>query len=85
MIDISDIKKCWPNKKALLTGVATGKGGNIRGLEHITGTLNYLKVFVHPNRLPISQVDLLLDNQGKISDEKTILAIQAQLAEFINF
>jgi NAD(P)H-dependent FMN reductase len=85
MIDISDIKKCWPTKKALLTGVATGKGGNIRGLEHVTGALNYLKVFVHPNRLPISQVDLLLDSNGQISDEKTILDIRTQLSEFINF
>lgn len=85
MIDISDVKKCWPNKKALLTGVATGRGGNIRGLEHITGVLNYLKVYVHPNRLPISQVDLLLDNQDEIKDEKTIASIHDQLSEFINF
>jgi len=85
MIDISDIKKCWPHKKALLTGVATGKGGNIRGMEHITGALNYLKVFVHPNRLPISQVDLLLNDREEIADEKTREAVQTQLKEFINF
>jgi NAD(P)H-dependent FMN reductase len=66
LIDLSSIKECWYGKKALLTGVATGKGGNIRGMEHLTGSLNYLQVFVHPNRLPISMVHELMGEDGKI-------------------
>lgn len=85
MIDISDIKTCWPGKKALLVGIATGKGGNIRGLEHVTGVLNYLKVFVHPNRLPISAVDKLMDTEGEIADETTLKLIEQQVEEFIYF
>ena len=61
LIDLSAIKECWPGKKALLIGIASGRGGNIRGLEHLTGVLNYLNVFVHPNRLPISLVHEKLD------------------------
>src|ERR1700722_10552368 len=30
MFDISDIRKCWWGKKALLTGVSTGRAGNLR-------------------------------------------------------
>lgn len=85
MIDITDIKSCWPGKKALLVGVATGKGGNIRGLEHVTGVLNYLKVSVMPNKLPISTVDKLMDAEGKIIDIMTVNAIEQQVAEFIYF
>lgn len=85
MIDITDIKSCWPGKKALLVGVATGKGGNIRGLEHVTGVLNYLKVSVMPNKLPISTVDKLMDTEGKIIDTMTVNAIEQQVAEFIYF
>ncbi len=85
MIDISDIKTCWPGKKALLVGIATGKGGNIRGLEHVTGVLNYLKVFVHPNRLPISAVDKLMDATGEITDPTTLKLIEQQIEEFIYF
>lgn len=85
MIDITDIKSCWPGKKALLVGVATGKGGNIRGLEHVTGVLNYLKVNVMHNKLPISTVDKLIDTDGNIIESQTINSIEQQVAEFIYF
>lgn len=85
MIDITDVKRCWPGKKALLVGVATGKGGNIRGLEHVTGVLNYLKVNVLANKLPISTVDKLMDAEGNIIESMTINSIQEQVAEFIYF
>ncbi len=85
MIDITDIKSCWPGKKALLVGVATGKGGNIRGLEHVTGVLNYLKVNVLANKLPISTVDKLMDAEGNIIEPSTINSIEQQVAEFIYF
>jgi len=85
LIDFSDIKKCWFGKKALLTGVATGRGGNIRGLEHLTGCLNYMNVYVHPNRLPISQVHELMNEVLAISNEKTLMTIENQLVDFIKF
>jgi NAD(P)H-dependent FMN reductase len=85
MIDLTDIKKAWWGKKAMLTGVATGRAGNLRGMEHLTGTLNYLKVAVLPNRLPISVVDKLMDVEGVIRDEATLAAISAQLDEFMAF
>lgn len=83
MIDMTDIRKAWWGKKAMLTGVSTGRAGNLRGMEHLTGTLNYLKVTVLPNRLPISAVDKLMDAEGVICDEATLLAMAAQLDEFI--
>jgi len=85
MIDITDIKNCWPGKKAMLVGVATGKGGNIRGLEHVTGVLNYLKVNVLANKLPVSMVDKLMDGEGNLVDTFTNNSIEQQVAEFIYF
>lgn len=85
MIDITDIKSCWPGKKALLVGVATGKGGNIRGMEHVTGVLNYLKVNILANKLPISTVDKLMDAEGNVVDPFTISSIDQQVDEFIYF
>jgi NAD(P)H-dependent FMN reductase len=85
MIDNSDIKKVWQHKKVLLTGVSTGRAGNLRGMEHLTGVLLYMKVLVHPNRLPISIVDQLMNEQGRFTDENTLTAIQTQLNEFVNF
>jgi NAD(P)H-dependent FMN reductase len=85
MLDLSDYKKTWIWKKALLVGIATGRSGNVRGLEHLTSILNYMKVFVHPNKLPISSVHKLLNGKASIDDEETRKAINTQIDEFIKF
>ena len=85
MIDLSDHRSVWQGKKALLTGISTGRAGNLRGMEHLTRILNYLKVIVHPNKLPISSVDKLLNGEGEITDKDTVEAIYTQLKEFIEF
>src|SRR5690606_14800672 len=40
MMDNSDIRKCWWYKKAMLAGLADGRAGNLRGLDHMTNILN---------------------------------------------
>lgn len=85
LLDLSDYKKVWWHKKALLTGISTGRSGNVRGMEHLTSILNYLKVVVHPNKLPISSVDKLLDHSRSVEDPGTRAAINNQLDEFIKF
>jgi chromate reductase len=85
MFDISDYKKTWWGKKALLTGVATGRAGNLRGMEHLTSILHYMKMVVHPNKLPISSIDKLLNGASSIEDSSTLHAINSQLEEFIEF
>jgi chromate reductase len=83
LFDISDIERCWWGKHALLTGVSTGRAGNLRGMEHLTGILHYLKMKVHHNKLPISVVNTLLDDHGGIKDTRTLEAIGIQLDEYL--
>ncbi|MHB1922814.1 MAG: NADPH-dependent FMN reductase [Chitinophagaceae bacterium] len=85
MIDMSRIKECWWNKKALLTGVAEGRAGNLRGMEHFTGVLNFLKILVHHNKLPISMINQVMNAKGEITDRPTDEAIKNQIDEFIIF
>jgi len=85
MFDVSDIEHAWKGKHALLTGVSTGRAGNLRGMEHLTGVLHYLKMVVHHNKLPISSVNTLLDADGEIHDPRTLEAINIQLDEFLEF
>lgn len=85
MIDNSDVNKCYHHKKALLTGVASGRAGNLRGMEHLTGSLMHMKMTVHPNRLPISMVDKLNYVDGVLSDENALEAIKSQIQEFLTF
>lgn len=84
MIDNSDIHKAWNFKKALLTGVATGRAGNLRGMDHLADTLHYMKMHVFYNKLPISVVDKVMDKNGHLNEE-TQKAINNQLDEFILF
>lgn len=85
MIDNTDIEKVWWDKKALLTGVSTGRAGNLRGMEHLTGVLHYLKMNVHHNKLPISVVNKLLNGEKDLDDAQTLKVIGEQLNEFIRF
>ena len=75
----------WWHKKALLAGVSTGRGGNIRGMEHFNGVMNYLKITVFPDLLPISSVDRLMDADGRFTDAGTISAIRKQLDNFVEW
>jgi chromate reductase len=77
--------KIWTDNKACLVGVSTGRAGNLRGLEHLTNILNYLKVNVYHNKLPISRVDTLLDSEGNLIDTETQTAIDLQLEGFLKF
>ena len=84
LIDVSDVRRVWKGKKALLTGVSTGRAGNLRGMDHLTGILHFVGTVVHPNKLPISVVDTLF-NENRISHQETLRAINRQLDEFVEF
>ena len=83
LFDTSRSHEIWFHKKALLTGVATGRAGNLRGMDHLADVLNYMKITVHPNKLPISAVNNVVNSEGKIIDNNTLKAINQQLDEFI--
>ncbi|MCL6524658.1 MAG: NAD(P)H-dependent oxidoreductase [Thermoflavifilum sp.] len=82
-MDLTRYKECWYNKKALLTGVAEGRGGNLRGLDHFTGVLHYLNIIVHPNKLPLSLVKQLMNEKGEITDPHTLELIRQQIESFL--
>lgn len=84
LIDVSDVKKVWKGKKALLTGVSKGRAGNLRGMDHLTGIMHYVGTVVHPNKLPISIVDTLF-KEDEMAHQETIKSINFQLDEFIHF
>lgn len=81
--DNSRSHEIWFHKKALLTGVASGRAGNLRGMDHLADVLNYIKITVHPNKLPISGINAVLGTDGKINDKNTLKVINQQLDEFI--
>jgi chromate reductase, NAD(P)H dehydrogenase (quinone) len=77
-------KETFAGKKAALIGVASGRAGNLRGMEHLTGLLNYLKVVIMPDKLPVSSVETVVDKDGNIK-EVTMNTINLFLDEFMGF
>ncbi|MEL6670017.1 MAG: NAD(P)H-dependent oxidoreductase [Bacteroidota bacterium] len=61
----------FTGKWTALVGVASGRSGNLRGLDQLTQSLLYMGGHVLPGVLPISQVNSLIDETGSISDEST--------------
>ncbi|KAA5536100.1 NAD(P)H-dependent oxidoreductase [Taibaiella lutea] len=85
LLDNTDIRKCWWYKKALLVGVADGRGGNLRGIEHMTNILHYLRMNVHYNKLPLSRINEEMDAEGHFINQLTLKAIEEQLNGFIEY
>lgn len=85
MLDVSDIKPCYQHKKVLLVGLSTGRSGNLRGLDMMTNMAHYLQMNVFYNKLPISGIQHLMDEQGAIHDAALQQSIQQQIHDFISF
>ncbi len=83
MIDNTDIKACWWGKRALLTGIADGRAGNLRGLEHMTGILQYMRMDVYWDKLPLSRIRQELNEEGDLLRPETIAQIEGQVRGFL--
>lgn len=85
LFDQSAIEKCWWHKKAMLVGLADGRGGNLRGIDHMTGILHYLKMNIFYNKLPLSRIREEMNNEGVFLKAGTIQAIDEQIAGFVKY
>lgn len=82
---VTPLKKNIFPKKAALIGVASGRAGNLRGMDHLTGVLNYLGFILYPDKLPISSIKTLQDTEGNISNPDAITALEKFLDNAIKF
>lgn len=69
-------------KKVALVGVSSGRAGNLRGIDHLTGILHYLGMHILPNKQPISNILTLLNEDGTLNDVNTIKVLEKQIGEF---
>ena len=54
-------KPTFKGKKAALVGIATGRAGNLRGMDHMTDILHHVGTVVLRNELPISSIERITD------------------------
>ena len=84
-ISVRNYKANFMGKKVLLIGVASGRAGNLRGLDHLTTSLNYLKMNIFPNRFPIANIEAVLNKKGKIRDKDLQDEIRSLAKSFLKF
>ena len=80
-IDALSVRKyseSFANKKVALIGVASGRSGNLRWMDHLTGMLNYLKMIVMPEKLPISSIE-----NAKLDAEKLNIETSKEIERFL--
>jgi len=82
---VREYNRTFKGKKAALVGVATGRAGNLRGMEHLTGVLNYVGTIVMPSKLPISGIENLTNGNGGITDREPLEVMKKQVEDFLEF
>lgn len=82
---IREYGKSFAKKKAGLLGVASGRAGNFRGLEHLTGIFHHMDCNVMSKALPLGQSNLALNEEGKIEDETMLKTLDQYVDKFLAY
>lgn len=83
-LSVRDYKTLFGGKTAALIGTASGRAGNLRGIDHLTAVLHHLGTSVMPQAMPISLIDGLVDG-GQLTDAGTREALGAFLDRFVDY
>ena len=75
----------WKGKKVCLIGIGAGRGGNLRGVEHLTGILHYLRCEVCSSKMYINSVQNFISEEGNMTDDLTDKLLDEQLVDFLGF
>ena len=84
-IDGGDIVQGFRGKRVALVGVATGRAGNLRGLDHLTDIIHHIGTEVLAYKIPISQVDKLMNAEGQFITDDTPKLLQKQIDLLLKF
>jgi NAD(P)H-dependent FMN reductase len=84
LIDVCD-PEIFAGKKFALVGVSSGRAGNLRGMDHLTDILHYLRAEVYSLKQPVSRIRQLTNEEKELADEETIEVLRKQLTGFLKF
>ncbi|HZY39163.1 MAG TPA: NADPH-dependent FMN reductase [Mucilaginibacter sp.] len=84
-VDACSFPDSFYEKKAALTGLSSGKYGNVRGVDHFTGVCHYLHLHVMPLKIHIPNIKLEIDQNGDLFNEDTLAFTEEQMDKFIVF
>ena len=71
-------------KKVMLTGVSSGRAGNLRGLDHLASIFNYVGSEVFSQKIAIAFIEQVV-RDGKVNDKNTLNLIEDHIEKFLLF
>lgn len=83
-IDALNYPDTWKAKKAAITGLSAGQGGNEVGTSHLEDIMNYLGVPVLPRKVIIPKIREKMNREG-LMDVPEWVDLRRQIEEFIEF
>lgn len=84
-LSLKSKKETFQDKKACITGTATGRAGNLRGMDHLADILNHMHVTVMPYKLPISSIHKLIDTDKILVHSDTQQVLEKQANQLLAF
>ncbi|HVW96451.1 MAG TPA: NAD(P)H-dependent oxidoreductase [Mucilaginibacter sp.] len=84
-MDACSFPESFYDKKAALTGLSSGKYGNIRGIDHFTGVCHYMHLQVMPLKIHIGNINKEFDAEGDLFQSDTLKYTSEQMDKFIAF
>lgn len=83
-ISVRNYSTNFKNKKIGLAGVASGRAGNLRGMDQLTQFFHHMGGIVMPKQLPISSIKGLLKDDI-IIEAATLEAMEKHVDSFLKF
>ncbi len=85
-VSVHRYKDTFKGKKVGLMGIATGRAGNLRGLDHLSAICAHMGMTVYPDKRPVSQVaSFLNDSKDAITDDAFRSSLQSWYDGFVAF
>lgn len=87
-IDAISIRKYADNfegKKVGIFGLAAGRAGNLRGIDHLTGIMNHVGCTVMPMGMAYGQAQKFVNEDKEIVDEGTLKLMEEYADRFLAF
>lgn len=84
-IDMLPFPESFENRAVAFTGLAAGQFGALRPIEQLQQIFSYRNGYLYPSRVFISLVNSVLDDSGKLKDEKLKARLVSQAEGFSKF
>ena len=81
-ISVRETAASFGGKTAALVGIASGRAGNLRGMDHLADALNHMGCWTLPGKLPISAIHRVLTDDA-VTDEATLTALSQLASQLI--